>query len=77
MVEEHEALLAKGTSKKKAAATIKAMRPPKNPNRPNCDVPGHPDEERLTDSGKEVSYSLTHSLTHAFTHSLTHSLSWA
>jgi DNA repair exonuclease SbcCD ATPase subunit len=34
MVEQHEELLAKGMSKKKAAATIKAIRPPRDP--PRC-----------------------------------------
>lgn len=45
---EHEALLAKGTSKKKAAANVAAMRPPKPLERPPVD------DEPLTSSGAEI-----------------------
>ena len=45
---EHEALLAKGTSKKKAAANVAAMRPPKPLERPPVE------EEPLTSSGAEI-----------------------
>ena len=45
---EHDALLAKGTSKKNAAATVAAMRPPKPPARPPVEA------EPLTSSGAEL-----------------------
>jgi hypothetical protein len=46
-VAEHDALLDKGTSKKKAAAAVAAMRPPKQPARPPVE------DEPLTSSGAE------------------------
>lgn len=48
-VAEHEALLKKGASKKKAAATVAGMRPPRDPERPRAE-----EEEPLTSSGEEL-----------------------
>ena len=52
--EEHDKLIESGMSKRKAAQTIRQMPPPKPPARPKCDVPGHAQEEQLTDSGRET-----------------------
>jgi len=45
---EHDAMLARGVSKKKAAATVAAMRPPRAPDRPR------EEDEPLTSSGEEM-----------------------
>ena len=50
---EHEIMLKKGTSKKKVAATIAAMRPPRLPERPAVE------DEPLTSSGEEFSMYFT------------------
>jgi hypothetical protein len=60
---EHEAMLARGVSKKKAAATIANMRPPKMPERPKVE------EEPLVSSGEELGMYFTspHQLIDMFT----------